>query len=415
MNAPRRQGNAQPADAPEGSAGHPAQTSIGSPAGSTGAEMPRLSRIRRRLVVVGLAALAMVGLAVAASMFELANERLARQQYQSSLAMTQLAFDAQSLAARLRSLATLRRQHDPGQVDAAAETLRSMTRTLDVDRAEWERRTTELMQTGLAAPAREHLAHVQSALSDLQAAPGEGIEAAYLAAIEAAQSAVLASVRGSGEHPVVGSYTVTDLSAALVTGASLLALVLGGALIALVNQAQQESRAALGIMGELLRTDPLTGVTNRRGLDENLPVEMARARRGSLPLTVAMLDLDYFKRYNSRRGHGGGDALLRTAAQSWRRQLRPTDMLVRYGGEEFTLVLPSCGSEQACQLIARLRPLMPDNQTFSAGVATWDYRESGDDLIRRADHALLEAKKNGRNRTVVSGQEEQIALPLTAS
>jgi diguanylate cyclase (GGDEF)-like protein len=223
---------------------------------------------------------------------------------------------------------------------------------------------------------------------------------------------LLIAGRSGGEKIVIGRYTESELSAAVVIGASLAALLMGAILAGMLHRAQHENRAAIGIMGELLRTDPLTGITNRRGLDENLPVEMARSKRASTPLTVAMLDLDYFKRYNSRRGHAGGDSLLRAASQSWRKQLRPTDTLVRYGGEEFTLVLPNCGCEQADQLIARLRPLMPDNQTFSAGIATWDFVESGEQLLRRADEALLSAKKQGRNRTVVSGQEEQIALEL---
>jgi len=125
-----------------------------------------------------------------------------------------------------------------------------------------------------------------------------------------------------------------------------------------------------------------------------------------------MLDLDHFKRFNDRRGHGAGDALLRNAAQAWRRQLRPTDLLARYGGEEFTLVLPSCEADAACQLIERLRPIVPERQTFSAGVATWEPHESAEQLLVRADRALLVAKKQGRNRTIVSGREPQMTLPL---
>jgi diguanylate cyclase len=131
-----------------------------------------------------------------------------------------------------------------------------------------------------------------------------------------------------------------------------------------------------------------------------------------VPLTVVMMDLDHFKRYNDRRGHAAGDVLLRGASQGWRQQLRPTDLLARYGGEEFTLVLPSCDAGAACQLVDRLRPLVPERQTFSAGVATWDERESPEQLLGRADRALLVAKKQGRNRTVVSGQEPQMSLPL---
>jgi len=194
--------------------------------------------------------------------------------------------------------------------------------------------------------------------------------------------------------------------------AALLALSFGGLFGLQLWRAQMMSREVMGALGRMAHEDGLTGITNRRGLDEGLIVELARARRSEETLALVMLDLDHFKRFNDRRGHGAGDALLRGAAQAWRRQLRPTDLLARYGGEEFTLVLPSCDADAACQLVERLRPLMPEHQTFSAGVATWDPNESPEQLLGRADQALLVAKKQGRNRTVVSGREPQMALPL---
>jgi diguanylate cyclase (GGDEF)-like protein len=402
-----------------------------------GREPPKLRGIRR-LTIVGACALLMVAMAIAASLFELRHDRAVRHQYEDGLAMTHLAFDAQSLATRMRGLQDRAAQLRAAGADPAADgTLGDAVRGVDIDRSEWERRVADALERELPADGKPQLGRLQAALASLAAAlhadlhraadaavPGEAAapaapaaadadsDRAFLATVEAAQSALLASVRAGSDRAVLGRYTASEVAAAVVVVASLLALVLGAALAVLLNQAQHENRAAIGVMGELLRTDPLTGITNRRGLDENLPVEMARAKRSGTTLTVAMLDLDYFKRYNSRRGHAGGDSLLRIAAQSWRKQLRPTDTLVRYGGEEFTLVLPQCDSDQACQLIARLRPVLPDNQTFSAGVATWDYRESGDELLRRADQSLLAAKKQGRNRTVVSGRSEQIALDL---
>jgi len=397
-------------------------------------EPPKLRGIGR-LAIVGAGALLMVALAIAASLFELRHDREVRRQYEEALAMTHLAFDAQSLATRMRALQDQAEQQ--GSAGAAAGgALRSEARAVDVDRDEWDRRVADALERDLPAEAKTRLGRLQAALAAMGSALRAGLEPAppagsagtkgagtqgaadagsdrtYLATVEAAQSALLASVRAGSDRAVFGGYTVSEVAAAFVVATSLLALILGAALAALLSQAQHENRAAIGVMGELLRTDPLTGISNRRGLDENLPVEMARAKRGGTPLAVAMLDLDYFKRYNSRRGHAGGDSLLRIAAQAWRRQLRPTDTLVRYGGEEFTLVLPQCDADHACQLIARLRPLLPDNQTFSAGVAIWDYRESGDELLRRADQSLLAAKKQGRNRTVVSGRAEQIALDL---
>jgi diguanylate cyclase (GGDEF)-like protein len=409
---------------------------------------PRLPGIRR-MVVVGAVALTMVVLAIAASLFELRHDRDMRHQYENSLMVTHVAFDAESLASRMHTWEDLNEPAAapvpaaasavPGAAAPAAPpnlALREALRSVDIDLAEWQRRVTDARQRELSADTQTQLARLQDSVAAMRqalhtpseileaaqigAAAGgdkpaelrEGVDKAYLSAIEAAQVALLASVRSGGEKLAIGRYTESEISAAVVVGASLAALLLGAVLASMLHRAQHENRAAIGVMGELLRTDPLTGITNRRGLDENLPVEMARAKRASSPLTVAMLDLDYFKRYNSRRGHAGGDSLLRAVSQAWRKQLRPTDTLVRYGGEEFTLVLPNCGAEQAGQLIGRLRPLMPDNQTFSAGIATWDFHEDGDQLLRRADEALLTAKKQGRNRTVVSGQEEQMALVL---
>jgi len=382
-------------------------------------QSPRLPGIRR-IVVVGLGALLMVALAIGISLFELRHNQTVQHQYENSMALTRLAFDAQSLASRMRALQALTPQETsaPSQGDAA---FREALRALEVDTTEWEQRVSDAKQRDVPDEAKQQLARLQTAIDAMRDATRSGAgagapsERVYLTAVEASQAALLSSMRGSVDRGLIAGYTVGEVAAAAVALASALALVLGAVVAGLVHRAQHESRATLGVMGQLLRTDPLTGIGNRRSLDENLPVEMARARRTKTTLTVAMLDLDFFKRYNSRRGHAGGDALLRQASQSWRKQLRPTDTLVRYGGEEFTIVLPNCAADQACQLIDRLRPGVPDSQTFSAGVATWDHQESAEDLLRRADQALLMAKKQGRNRTIVSGREEQISLPLPSA
>ena len=203
------------------------------------------------------------------------------------------------------------------------------------------------------------------------------------------------------------------LDARLAIGLLLATVLALAALLAMVLRRAGAANAKLvDHLDHLAHEDALTGITNRRGLDERLPQEMARAIRSKQPLTLAMLDLDHFKRFNDRRGHGAGDALLRGAVQAWRKQLRPSDLLARYGGEEFTLVLPSCDADQAVFLIERLRPLMPDHQTFSAGVATWNGEDNAAELLRTADIALLTAKKSGRNRTMVAGREPQMGLPL---
>jgi diguanylate cyclase (GGDEF)-like protein len=241
----------------------------------------------------------------------------------------------------------------------------------------------------------------QQALSIAQ----QALDAHQLASVSALVSARAAQAGERGRFlSLIARYT-------LAVGV-LLAVLFGSAFALLMWRSQTASREVMAALDRLAREDGLTGIANRRTLDEGLMIELARAHRTGQELTVVMLDLDHFKRFNDRRGHGAGDALLRNASQAWRRQLRPTDLLARYGGEEFTLVLPSCDPDAACQLIERLRLLMPERQTFSAGVATWEQNESPEQLLARADRALLVAKKQGRNRTIVSGREPQMTLPL---
>ena len=116
--------------------------------------------------------------------------------------------------------------------------------------------------------------------------------------------------------------------------------------------------------------------------------------------------------HQSIRNQAGDAALQRVAGLLQQQARRPADLVARYGGEEFTLVLPACTADQAAQLVDRLRPLMPDRQTFSAGVATWEGHENATELLQRADRALLLAKKGGRNRTMIAGRELQATLPL---
>jgi len=151
------------------------------------------------------------------------------------------------------------------------------------------------------------------------------------------------------------------------------------------------------------RTDDLTGLLNRRAWEEELPREMARARRSAHPLCVAMLDLDYFKAYNDERGHQAGDRLLKQSTAAWGDELRASDILARYGGEEFTVALPGCTLADAKTIVERLRSAMPAGQTVSAGVACWNGLESAEELVGRADAALYEAKRTGRDRLVTAG------------
>ncbi len=160
--------------------------------------------------------------------------------------------------------------------------------------------------------------------------------------------------------------------------------------------------------------DPLTGLFNRRYLDETLPREIHRALREHETLAVAMLDLDHFKNFNDRWGHEAGDAVLLGVAERLLDGLRASDIACRYGGEELLVVMPDADAEEAVRRInaiasqvrklgARImgRELPP--VTFSAGVATLpEHGENAEQLVRAADRALYMAKETGRDRVVVA-------------
>jgi diguanylate cyclase len=166
------------------------------------------------------------------------------------------------------------------------------------------------------------------------------------------------------------------------------------------RQAVEISRLVSRLEG-LARTDPLTGVPNRRVWEEELPRELDRARRMGTGLCLAMIDLDDFKSYNDRFGHQAGDQVLKEAAGAWRAEVRSTDLLARYGGEEFVLLLPACALDDAVRIVERLRTVTP-LVTCSVGLACWDFQEAGAELVARADQALYAAKAGGRNRYVLA-------------
>ncbi len=160
------------------------------------------------------------------------------------------------------------------------------------------------------------------------------------------------------------------------------------------------------------RHDPLTGSLNRKGLDETLEREVARATRNELPMCVALLDLDNFKALNDRYGHDVGDAALVHLVETTRQCMRPQDQLARYGGEEFVLVLPDTTLEQGVEAMKRLQRELTKHYflqneehvliTFSAGVAQLEGNETSIETLRRADQAMYLAKRSGRNRVVAA-------------
>ena len=156
------------------------------------------------------------------------------------------------------------------------------------------------------------------------------------------------------------------------------------------------SEAQLRISAQLRHaagTDPLTGIANRRSWEAGAGRHLAHALRTGEPLTVAVLDLDRFKAVNDEDGHSAGDALLRSLAQAWSRELRGADLLGRHGGDEFVLCLPGTDAESTRELIARLRAGHP--ASWSVGTATAEPGDTLGDLLDRADQELYRAKRTG--------------------
>lgn len=158
------------------------------------------------------------------------------------------------------------------------------------------------------------------------------------------------------------------------------------------------------------RHDPLTGALNRKGLDEALNREVSSVRRKELPLSIALLDIDNFKKLNDTLGHATGDAALNHLASVARECMRPQDTLARYGGEEFVILLPDTPIEKGIDAMTRLQRELTKRFflagteklliTFSAGVAQLAAGEEPANAIRRADQAMYLAKRAGKNRVL---------------
>ncbi len=157
--------------------------------------------------------------------------------------------------------------------------------------------------------------------------------------------------------------------------------------------------------------DALTNLNNRRQFEVRLKQEIATTKRQKNPLCAMMVDIDFFKKVNDTYGHASGDAVLRTVASIIKEHLRESDIPSRYGGEEFAVLLPYTHIEEAKIVGERLRkavettPIPIDkkniNVTISMGLAEFSPQETGEDLFKRADSALYEAKESGRNRVCV--------------
>jgi len=209
----------------------------------------------------------------------------------------------------------------------------------------------------------------------------------------------------SVSSPEANAFSQTD---------ELLARLLANCSVAPIQRARLERLAV---------TDDLTVTFNARYLATRLVEEIERARRAGTPLSLLWMDLDHFKRVNDKHGHSAGDQVLRAFADRVRAATRRVDILVRRGGEEFVLLMPSTAGAQAKVIAERVRATVGDTpveladgvrvtQTVSIGVVTWNGRETPDALQGRADETMYYAKQRGRNR-VESSPDRRRTAPVT--
>lgn len=167
---------------------------------------------------------------------------------------------------------------------------------------------------------------------------------------------------------------------------------------------------ALSRAREHSEIDPVTRGTNRRGLDRRLELAMSQAPFHDAPLVLAMIDIDHFKQINDQQGHQAGDWELERLASVWTQNLRDGDVLARFGGDEFVVVLPDTG-DKALAILERVRAAGGETVTCSIGVAAWQAGDSASRLISRADSALYAAKGLGRNRIVMATAQQATTTP----
>ncbi|MEN9580935.1 MAG: hypothetical protein RJA70_3944 [Pseudomonadota bacterium] len=259
--------------------------------------------------------------------------------------------------------------------------------------------------------------HLESRSSEPVATIGAGSSVGELSIIDDSPPSAFVIARGGCRVLAIGPeefWALLDISREIAI--NLLALLAqrirgNNATVSQSRRLQKEYKRHASV-------DGLTGVHNRRRLDELLPRYLGRADQGSGALCLIMTDIDHFKNFNDTYGHSTGDDVLLKVAQVLETRSRPTDFVARYGGEEFTVVLPTTQSEQALMVAERLRSSVEQLEltqkdgtrlgplTISLGIAQALPGESPQSLIERADKALYAAKKSGRNRSVLAPAKE---------
>jgi len=246
----------------------------------------------------------------------------------------------------------------------------------------------------------------------------------WLLVVPLAAAAVGFSLRGvralshaqSVTEEMITHSTVNIVSAigymmiALTFHATLLGLVVGRILVELRYRS---------------RHDGLTGLLNRRAMEETLHAQLQRSRRTGEPFAVLMLDLDHFKAINDRHGHAAGDHALKHTGAALKAELREVDAIARFGGEEFLVLMPGATAESALPVAERLRTALATDApqvegatlllSMSIGIAQWREPEEASHLLMRADAALYQAKMRGGDCVVVEAAETATTARLTAT
>ncbi len=195
----------------------------------------------------------------------------------------------------------------------------------------------------------------------------------------------LAALDESAGFPSMARWALGSLI--LIVAAAVVGEIVAG------RRAGEKERERLQLeLVHMAHHDALTGVANRRLFEQDLPREMARAKRRGAPLCVIALDLDDFKAYNDEYGHAAGDRLLKASASAWTHALRAGDLLARTGGDEFVALLPDCTPAEAEQVSERLTRSVPLGRTCSTGIACWNGADSAEALLSRADKAMYASK-----------------------
>lgn len=200
----------------------------------------------------------------------------------------------------------------------------------------------------------------------------------------------------------------------LATGAITLSVIVLVRIAVLMTMVREQTEQA----ERMSRSDALTGAANRRRWDHATAVHVQEHTENGGHFWIGLLDLDCFKQYNDTFGHQAGDGLLVEAVQEWHDQLDDDQLLARFGGEEFLVMLPNLSRTQAVKMMSRLRSCVPGDQTCSAGLALWLPGMDLDAVTSAADHALYQAKRDGRDQLVLAelpegAQEDQLLRSTT--